>query len=126
MLKGFMANCPSVTADWDVVGNWFKYWQAQGMTKVYAKAYHNAVTNMATVKSDVAMMTADYDKRDYYTTAVAASTLAKMLLPVPSLGTQTCTKPDGEVYTLDTMEIADYLSGLMAGFTGNNHKDYME
>ena len=52
--------------------------------KVYSTAYKNLTSNMSTVKADVDVLTHSYDIGDYYTTALEASSLAKIALPVPS------------------------------------------
>lgn len=126
LIKTFMSNCPTVTADWEITGNWFKYWKSQGML-VYSTAYHNAMQHMDTVKADVAKITADYDSRDYYTAAADASTLAKLLLPVPAememLDDQL---PCPKGFKLTTIELADFVSGFMFGFTGHDDKTDME
>lgn len=33
---------------------------------------------------------------------------------------------DGTVFTLTTVEVADFTAGFMDGFTGNDQKAYME
>jgi hypothetical protein len=80
---------------------------------------------MPTVKSDVDVMETDFDSADYYGTADMASSLAKLALPVPAdykLGnTVSCGN-----FSLNTVEIADFLAGFMAGFTGHDDKTYME
>jgi hypothetical protein len=80
---------------------------------------------MPTVKSDVDVMETDFDSADYYGTADMASSLAKLALPVPAdykLGnTVSCGK-----FSLNTVEIADFIAGFMAGFTGHDDKTYME
>lgn len=80
---------------------------------------------MPTVKSDVDVMETDFDSADYYGTADMASSLAKLALPVPAdykLGNSvSCGN-----FSLNTVEIADFLAGFMAGFTGHDDKAYME
>lgn len=83
-LNGFMAQCPDAAADFAVVGNWWKTWKAEGTMKVYSTAYKNVVSNMATIKADVKILEHDYDGHDYFGTAVEASTIAKIALPMPS------------------------------------------
>jgi len=84
-INSFMTQCPTVAADFAVVGNWFKYWKAQGTMKVYSTAYKNVVGNMPTIKADVAVLETDYDAKDYFGTAVEASTIAKIALPLVAL-----------------------------------------
>lgn len=55
--------------------------------KVYSTAYKNVVSNMATIKADVKLLENDYDSNDYFGTAVEASTIAKIALPMPSFVT---------------------------------------
>lgn len=57
-----MSACPAdVQSDWAIVGNWFKYWKAQGEMKVYSTAYKNVVGNMATIKADVKLLETSFD-----------------------------------------------------------------
>merc|ERR1719266_3284178 len=51
-----------------------------------------------------------------------ASTIARIALPTQSLGDTVCY--DG--WTLTNAEVADFLSGFVHGFTGNDHKAYFE
>lgn len=83
-MKTFMSSCPqNVKDDWATVGTWFQYWKAQGEMKVYGTAYKNLVSNMSTLKSDISVLEADWDKSDWYDAAVEASTIAKLALPLP-------------------------------------------
>ena len=91
--------------------------------KVYSTAYKNLVANMSTIKTDVDTLKHDFDHQDYYGASDMATSIAKIALPVPaSLGDTKCY--DG--FTLTTVEVADFLSGFIHGFTGNDHKAYFE
>jgi len=126
-LNGFISKCPAaVTSDWAIVGNWFKYWKAQGEMKVYSTAYKNIVGNMAEIKTDVKTLEGFFDKKDWFDSAVEASTIAKLALPLPAaenLGDYEC-KDAGVVFT--DKDMSDYFAGFVAGLTGNDHKAYYE
>jgi hypothetical protein len=77
-----LAACPDAQADFDVLGNWYKYWKTQGTMKVYSTAYKNVTGNMSTIKTHVSSLETDFDGKDWYNAAVEASTIAKIALPV--------------------------------------------
>ena len=81
---------------------------------------------MSTVKSDVDVMETDFDSADYYGTADMASSLAKLALPVPADYKLGNTVKCNDSFSLNTTEIADFIAGFMAGFTGHDDKAYME
>ena len=87
LINSFMSTCPAnVKADHDVVANWFKYWKSQGEMKVYSTAYRNVVSNMSDIKTISKDIETKYDAQDYYNTAVDVSSIAKIALPVMTLG----------------------------------------
>ena len=91
--------------------------------KVYSTAYKNVVSHMDDIKKDADALEKDFDKKDYFGTADMASSIARIALPVPkSLGDTVCY----EGWTLTNAEVADFLAGFVAGFTGNDHKEYFE
>ena len=86
-INSFMDTCPaSVKADEDVVKGWFNYWKGQGEMKVYQTAYKNVVGNFEQIKTIANGIADKYDAGDYYGVAIDASTIAKIALPVMSLG----------------------------------------
>ena len=70
--------------DWAVVANWFKYWKAQGMMKVYAQAYHNLVPHGKEVKADVAQLVEDWDDQKFFITGQDFARIMQLALPLPS------------------------------------------
>lgn len=91
--------------------------------KVYGTAYKNVVANMPTIKTDANEIEKDFDANDFYGAAKEASTIAKIALPLPPSYEASITCGD---FSLTTVEVADYLSGFIYGFTGVDHKDYFE
>ena len=86
-INSFMDSCPaSVQADKAVVSDWFKYWKGQGELKVYQTAYKNVVGNFPQIKEIANGMADLYDAHDYFGVADSASTIAKIALPVATLG----------------------------------------
>ena len=86
-LKSFMDTCPAdVLADRDVIGGWYSYWRNQGEMKVYQNAYKNVLSNFDEIKSIANGIADKYDAHDYYGAAVAASSIAKIALPLPAYG----------------------------------------
>ena len=86
-LNSFMDSCPAeVKADKDVVSNWFKYWKGQGEMKVYQTAYKNVIGNFDTIKTTANALAKKYDDKDYFGAADMAATIAKIALPVMTLG----------------------------------------
>ena len=86
-LNSYMDSCPAeVKADKDVVSNWFKYWKGQGEMKVYQTAYKNVVGNFDEIKTTANALAKKYDAKDYYGAADMAATIAKIALPVMTLG----------------------------------------
>jgi hypothetical protein len=123
-MKTFDAGCSAgVKTDMKVVGDWIAHWKAAGTMKVYQTAYGNVMHNMPTIKADAATMEKDYDAKDYYGTADMAASVAKIALPVEaSYGASA----DCGDFTLNSVEVADFLSGFVHGFSGNDHKTEME
>lgn len=124
-LNTFMAGCPDVKADFDVVTSWFKYWKAQGEMKVYSTAYKDIVGNMAEFKTDYSTLRGDYDSKDWNAVGKDASVIAKLALPVATSGLREDPVDCGD-FTLTNQDIADYLAGFVHGFSGNDHKAYFE
>ena len=86
-IKSFMSTCnDQVQADRTVVGDWFRYWKGQGEMKVYQTAYKNVVGNFPQIKEIANGMADLYDAHDYFGVADSASTIAKIALPVATLG----------------------------------------
>ena len=87
LINSFMSTCPAnVKADHDVVASWFKYWKSQGEMKVYSTAYRNVVSHMSDIKTLSSDISTKYDSQDYYNVAVDVSSIAKIALPVMTLG----------------------------------------
>jgi hypothetical protein len=124
-IKSYLSACTDATADVQVVGDWYRYWKDQGTMKVYQTAYGNVIHNMDTIKADASTMEADYDKQDYYGTADMAASVAKIALPVEASFGYGASADCGD-FTLNTVEVADFLSGFVHGFSGNDHKAEME
>ena len=121
-LKTFTEGCPDAKADFDTTAAWFKYWKAQGEMKVYSTAYKNVVSHMDEIKTEAKQISTDYDAKDYYKVAADVSTIAKLALPVQTLGG---VKEDC-LALMNTTTAADFLAGFIYGFTGNDHKAYFE
>ena len=105
-LVGDLSGCPAnVQTDIKTVGDWATYWEGKPEIRVIAAARKNVKAHMDEIKTDAAQITTDYASKDYYDAAKMAASIAKLALPVESeaYGDQQCTKPDGEVYTLDTI-----------------------
>ena len=86
-INSFMDTCPAnVKADEDVVKGWFNYWKGQGEMKVYQTAYKNVVGNFDQIKTVSKDIETKYDAQDYFGAADDAATIAKIALPVMSLG----------------------------------------
>jgi len=125
-LGTYLQGCPDAAADIATTAGWFNYWKSAGTMKVYSTAYKNLIGNMPTVKADVATLEDDFDAKDYYGVADIASTLAKIALPVPAASVSLGNTADCGRFSLNTVEIADFLAGFMSGFTGNDDQVYME
>ena len=54
--------------------------------KVYSTAYRNVVSHMPDIKTLSSDITTKYDNQDYYNVAVDVSSIAKIALPVMTLG----------------------------------------
>jgi len=86
-LNSFVSSCPAqVQTDVGVLKNWFNYWKAQGEMKVYQTAYKNVIGNFDQIKTVSKDIETKYDAKDYYGAADDAATIAKIALPVMSLG----------------------------------------
>ena len=123
-LNTFMSACPAdVQTDFHTLGNWFKFWKAQGEMKVYSTAYKNVVGNMAAIKADVKTLEGYFDSQDWYDAAKEASTIAKIALPVSSFENVGTSCGD---FTIDQKSMADYLAGFIHGFTGEDDRADLE
>ena len=118
-LTQWLDGSPDAAADIATTEGWLKYWKAQGSMKVYSTAYKNVISNMAEIKEDAGKLATYWDAKDFYDTAIEASTIARIALPVVGYG-------DGLCDHITTKDIADYIAGFMAGMTGNDHKADME
>ena len=86
-LNSFVSSCPAqVQTDVGVLKNWFNYWKAQGEMKVYQTAYKNVIGNFDQIKTVSKDISTKYDAKDYYGAADDAATIAKIALPVMTLG----------------------------------------
>ena len=122
--KTFMSACPAdVQTDFQAVGNWYKFWKAQGEMKVYSTAYKNVVGNMAAIKADVQTLEGYFDNQDWYNAAKEASVIAKTALPVSSFENVGTSCGD---FTIDQKSMADYLAGFIHGFTGEDDRADLE
>jgi len=77
-----LADCPDAWADFQVVKNWYYYWEQQGEMKVYQSAYQNVLHNMAAIKTSASKIDDDWHANDFVAVGEDAGTIAKLALPV--------------------------------------------
>ena len=77
---------------------------------------------MSDIKTDADTLQTKFDAGDFYGAADMASTIARIALPVQTLGG---VKEDC-LAVMNTTTTADFLAGFVYGFTGNDHKAYLE
>merc|ERR1712157_414461 len=113
----------SVWPDFQVVKNWYWYWEQQGEMKIYQAAYTNVLHNMSTIKTTADKIDDDWHAGNYTAVGNDAGTIAKLALPVAPAEEVSVSTIDCEL--TDAVE-ADYLAGFIKSFTGNDHSAYLE
>merc|ERR1712151_46899 len=77
-----LAGCPDMWADFQVVKNWYYYWEQQGEMKVYQSAYTNVLHNMPAIKASASKIDDDWHANNFVAVGEDAGTIAKLALPV--------------------------------------------
>merc|ERR1712241_810685 len=77
-----LAGCPDMWADFQVVKNWYYYWEQQGEMKVYQSAYQNVIHNMPAIKASASKIDDDRHANNFVAVGEDAGTIAKLALPV--------------------------------------------
>jgi hypothetical protein len=93
-------------------------------SKLATKVGLHYATHKTAVKADISTLEADWDSAQYFAAGQALADVATILVgPISSgLGTSV----DCGDFSLNTTEIADFLAGFVAGFTGADYQSYFE
>ena len=93
-------------------------------SKLATKVGLHYATHKTAVKTDISTLETDWDSAQYFAAGQALADVATILIgPINSgLGTSV----DCGDFTLNTTEIADFLAGFVAGFTGDDYQTYFE
>merc|ERR1711933_16816 len=76
-----LADCQSVWPDFQVIKNWYWYWEQQGEMKVYQSAYTNVLHTMPAIKTSASKIDDDWHANDFVAVGEDAGTVAKLALP---------------------------------------------
>jgi len=124
-INASIAACPNAQADWDLVGNWFKYWKGQGEMRVYQTAYKNFSQNYQEIAADAGKVSDAFTSQNFYDTGRDANILALKVLPAPP----TMEVEEGFDCGLNDAMVADLMAGFMVqmpGSSGVDRHEYME
>ena len=93
-------------------------------SKLATKVGLHYATHKTAVKADISTLETDWDSAQYFAAGQALADVATILIgPINSgLGTSV----DCGDFSLNTTEIADFLAGFVAGFTGDDYQTYFE
>jgi len=124
-INASIAACPNAVADWNLVGNWFKYWKGQGEMKVYQTAYKNFSQNYQEIANDANKVSDDFSSNNYFQAGYDANVVALKVLPSPP----TMEVEEGFDCGLNDVMIGGLMAGFMIEMPGSSGVDrgvYME
>jgi hypothetical protein len=117
-----LSTCENMGDDLSAIEDWASIFK--NPSKLATKVGLHYATHKTAVKADISTLEADWDSAQYFAAGQALADVATILVgPISSgLGTSV----DCGDFSLNTTEIADFLAGFVAGFTGTDYQSYFE